>query len=164
MKHLALAILLAAGLPVAAAAQQGPPTGMGAGSPMMRHHMSDADRAKMMQMHTQARTAILNALSPAHKALLQSVAGALAVAATPDGAAAAAKLDAALTPAEKKAILDTANSMHSQMQAMMPSPPPGMSPRPEKMRSMPSDPGQILLMMAAMNMMGDDGMKHAMPQ
>lgn len=160
MKRTLLALVLALGLPVAAGAQQGPPPDMGPGGGMMQHQMSDADRAKMMQMHGQARAAVLGALTPAHKTLLASIVSALAISTNPDAKAAAAKLDAQLSAPEKKAIVDAENSMHEQMRAMMPSPPPGAG---EHHMQMSTDPGEILLMMAAMNVMGSDGMMHAMP-
>jgi hypothetical protein len=152
-------MFLAVGLPAAVSAQQGPPDGsMGShGGMMIEHHLSDADRAKMIQLHNQARAAVLKALTPAHKALLGSVVSGLTLAANPDPRAAAAKLDAALSASEKKAILDAANSMREHMRAMMPSPSPGMGPHP--MQSMrPMDPGELLLMMSAMSIMSHDGM------
>ncbi|HET9095018.1 MAG TPA: hypothetical protein VFN37_00025 [Candidatus Baltobacteraceae bacterium] len=162
MKRTILALILTLGLPAAVYAQQGPPPGgMGPGGGMMHQRMSAADRAKMMQMHAQARATILAALSPAHKQLLASVVSGLAVSTSPNAKAAAAKLDSQLSATEKKAIVDAANRMHQAMQAMMPSPPPGA---PMHHMYMSSDPGEMLLMMAAMNIMGSDGMMHAMPQ
>lgn len=156
------AVLLTGTLSGAAWAQQGPPPSMGPNAPTMGHRMSDADRAKMMQLHEQARAAILGALTPANKALLGTVVSELAVAATPDTKAAAARLDSALSPTEKQAITGAADSMHQQMRAMMPSPKPG--DMQDKMADgMPTDPGEILLMMSAMNIMSPDGMMHTMP-
>lgn len=144
MKHVFMALLLALVAPSVAFAQQPGPMGPG-----------------MMSLHNQARTAVLNALTPAHKALLSSIVGGLAVAASPDPDAAAAKLDAALSATEKQQILAAVASMRDHMHAMM-SPPPGMSPHAQHSMKL-SDPGEILLMMSSMSMMGRDGMMHGMP-
>jgi hypothetical protein len=93
-------------------AQSPPPGGM---QPMMMQQM----RAHMLQMHQQLRTEVLGALTPAHKALLASIAGELATATTPDFHAAADRLDAALSPAEKQAIVSAAQSMRANMQSLM---------------------------------------------
>jgi hypothetical protein len=98
--------------------------------------------AGFKQMHDQAerihraeRTQVLAALTPAHRALLASIVGNMAIAANPDHKAAAARLDAALSPAEKSAVLaahkTAMTQMHDAMQAMMAQmPQPQGSPRP----------------------------------
>lgn len=86
---------------------------------------------QMAQAHRDERAKILAALTPAHRALVASLVGQLAVAADPDPAAAAAKLDAALSPSEKKAVLGIHQSArellhtamekaHAQMLASLP--------------------------------------------
>lgn len=116
MKHVMLAALLAAFAAAPAAAQMHP-----------MPQMSPAQMQQMRQMHEQLRTQVLGYLTPAHKALLAQVVGDLATTANPNYDAAASRLDAALSPAEKKNILGAASEMHTRMQAMspnMPSPPP----------------------------------------
>jgi hypothetical protein len=117
--------------------------------------------------------------------LLAQLVGQLAVAPTPDLAGAAKQLDANLTPAEAKSVLDTSTSSEqqvqqvmqdarNQMQASMPQGGPGQG-RPGGMRGMyamgagqpQTDPGMILLEMAGrtltsgtittMQMSGDNG-------
>lgn len=92
---------------------------------------------QMGQIQTQARTQMLAALTPSHRALLASIAGRLAVAATPDYRAASQQLEAALSATEKQTILTAEKNSRAQMRtlmqqarAQMPSPPPGASPRP----------------------------------
>jgi hypothetical protein len=117
--------------------------------------------AQMQQVHAQARAATLAALSSAHRSLLASVVGQLAIAANPDPAAAARTLDAALSPGEKQAILRAHASARSQMEAMMTAAraqmtgamPPGQE-HPTKWnhgsaeQAQEQDPGAILLRMA----------------
>jgi hypothetical protein len=88
---------------------------------------------KMEALHRQARAQILATLSPAHKALLAQVVGELAISPNPDPAAAARRLNAALTPGESQAIVRTAAQVHTQMRAMM------EAARAEIERSMPAD-------------------------
>lgn len=125
-------------------------------------------------MHKQFRAKILGTLTPAHRNLLASVAGQLAVSANPDPKAAIAKLDAALSSGEKQAILNAAQSFMSQQRAMreqaiakmraanpsMPSP----RPRPSGMQRMRRTPdaGALLLMIATggPGMMGPHGFGH----
>ena len=99
----------------------------------------------MLQLHQQARAQILAALTPAHRTLLANVVGGLAVAANPNPDEAAARLDAALSPGEKDAILRIHADMRSKLEGMM-APPPGRN-RPAP------DPGRLLLMLAAPPMM-----------
>jgi len=60
--------------------------------------------SKVIAAQMQARTAMLAALTPAHRDLLAQVVGQLAVASDPNMDAAASRLDAALSPAEVSAI------------------------------------------------------------
>ncbi len=60
--------------------------------------------SKVIGAQMQARTAMLAALTPAHRDLLAQVVGQLAVASDPNMDAAASRLDAALSPAEVSAI------------------------------------------------------------
>lgn len=175
MKKLLVLFTLLASVPVLVFAQAQPPPGSG-GTPWQRPGSGEM-RQNMQQMealHKQFRAKILGALTPAHRNLLASVAGQLAVSTNPDPKAAIQKLDAALTGGEKQAILNAAQSFMSQQRAMreqalakmraanpnMPSP----RPRPSGMqrtRRAP-DAGALLLMVATggPGMMGPRGFGH----
>ena len=104
---LSLALL---GAPVAVLAQANP-----------GQHDSDPRFQAMQQMrqlHQQARIAMLNSLSPASRNLLASVVGQLAISPNPDFDAAANRLDAALSPGEKTAILNAHQSLFTQMRTL----------------------------------------------
>ncbi len=131
MKRLLLAAALAALTAAPAAAQHPGP---------MTSHMSSAQMQQMRQMHQQLRAQLLNDLTPAHKALLAQVAGRLATSTNPDYDAAAARLDAALSPAEKTHILSAASAMRAKVQSMMPKDHPAMGGEH-------LTPGGILLML-----------------
>jgi hypothetical protein len=75
--------------------------------------------AQMEQLHQQARLQILAALTPAHRALLASVVGQLAIAPNPDRAGAARTLDAALTQTEGRTILSVVANERTQSHSMM---------------------------------------------
>ena len=106
-----------------------------AAPPGMEKHAAifEQTHAKMEALHRQARVQILATLSPAHKALLAQVVGELAVSANPDPAAAARRLNAALSPGESQAIMRTANAVHTQMRSIM------EAARAEAERSLPPD-------------------------
>lgn len=161
MKKLLVLFTLLATVPALVFAQAQPPVGPG-GAPWPGPD-SGAMRQRMQQMeaaHKQFRAKILGALTPAHRNLLASIAGQLAVSADPDPKAAAQKLDAALSSGEKQAILNAAQSFMSQQRAMreqalakmraanpnMPSP----RPRPSGMERVhrAPDAGRLLLMIA----------------
>jgi hypothetical protein len=85
---------------------------------------------QMERDHAVARSAMLSALSAAHRELLAHLVGQLAIASHPDVHAAASQLDAALSTREKAAILQEQHAvmeqmhslmeqMHTQMQSMM---------------------------------------------
>ncbi len=107
---LSLALL---GAPVAVLAQgtpaQAPPAYNGQRMQAMQ---------QMRQLHEQTRLAVLNALSPSSRNLLASVVGQLAIAPNPDYNAAAARLDASLSPNEKNAILSAEQNMRNQMRTL----------------------------------------------
>jgi len=71
------------------------------------------------QLHASARARILGVLTPAHRALLSQVAGALATSVNPDRDAAARQLDAALSPPEAQAVLSAHATAKQQMDALM---------------------------------------------
>jgi len=143
MKRLLLVLTLAFAAPALAFAQQSP-------NPQFQ---------QMMNLHKQYRAQVLGALTPAHKQLYASVVGNLAIAASPDPRAAAAKLDAALSTSEKTAIINAdtqfRSAMKSQMQqwrAAHPRPSPSGSPWPKhnrgRRKARTPDAGRILLAMA----------------
>jgi hypothetical protein len=121
---------------------------------------------KMEALHTQARSQILSALTPAHKAAVANVIGQLAIAPNPDPEAAARQLDALLSPGERSQILRVHESMRTEMRSMMeqmhsqmeqaraqsgaPAGPPHGMPPPgaEGMHAAP-DAGHILLMLSS---------------
>jgi hypothetical protein len=174
MKKLLVLFTLLASVPALVFAQAQPPPGgapwPGPGSGQMRQNMQQQEA-----LHKQFRAKILGTLTAAHRNLLASVAGQLAISTNPDPKAAIQKLDAALTSGEKQAIINAAQSFMSQQRAMreqaiakmraanpnMPSP----RPRPsgmERTRRTP-DPGALLLMIATAGpgMMGGHGFGHA---
>ncbi len=122
---------------------------------------------QMAQLRRQTRAQLLAALTPAHRTLLQTTIGQLALADNPDRKAAAARLDAALSPGEKAAILRISadaktkrralmDNFHRQMLSQMPADvraqaerlhaqmQSALASRPKR----PPDPGRILLAMA----------------
>ena len=117
MRQLARAALVVALMfaPLASFADSSPPAPPpgGPGGPMGQV------RGQLDQVRVQARTAALNALTPASRTLLSQVVGQLAVAGTPDVNAAAKTLDAELTPREAKAILAAQSGLETQTQAII---------------------------------------------
>lgn len=181
MKKLLVLFTLLASVPALVFAQAQPPP-MGPGAAPWPHPDAGMMRQNMQQMqtlHKQFRAKVLGALTPAHRSLLASVAGQLAISTSPDPKAAIQKLDAALTSGEKQAILDAAQSFMSQQRALreqamakmraanpnMPSP----RPRPSGMERLQRTPdaGALLLMIATgrggrgPGMMGPHGFMHA---
>jgi hypothetical protein len=90
-------------------------------SPQMRAAFQNMEQAREReeQLHSQARAAMLNALSPAHKTLLAQVFGQLAISPNPDINAAARVLDASLSQAEGRSILAISASLESQTRQIM---------------------------------------------
>lgn len=74
---------------------------------------------QMEQLHTQARSKILGALTPAHRELLAQIVGSLAIAPNPDPDAAVRQLNAALSPGEAQAVLSAHSAVEQQMRAIM---------------------------------------------
>ncbi len=129
-------------------------------------------RQNMMQMHRQARTATLAALTPAHRSLLNQVVGQLATDpnAEADMPAAARTLDNALTPAESQSILRIHNNLKTQTRQMMESAHAQMpnraaqdghwnhGPKQAGNHARQTDPGYILLRMAMLGPGAGHGM------
>jgi hypothetical protein len=84
-----------------------------------RPAMFEQVHQKMQQIHTQARSQILAALTPAHKAALANIVGQLAIAPNPDVDAAARQLDSLLSTGEKQAVVRIHNEARTQMHSVM---------------------------------------------
>lgn len=159
MKYLT-PILLAAAVAAGgtAAIAQTAPSQQPTPSPAMRAQFKEM-RTQMRQIHTTERSQILGALTPAHRALLASVAGQLATTTNPDYKAAANRLDSALSSGEKQAILNAAQNARSKQRTLMQqlrsqfSPPPGAPQHEREMgqhhRHRTPDAGMLLLHLAA---------------
>jgi len=159
---------------------------------MMIHRMRAMQlRLQMAQLHRQARSQMLAALSSGHRTLLETVIGQLALSDHPDRKAAAAKLDATLSSSEKAAILRIhsetmakARAMHDNFaKQMLSNMPADVRAQAEQLHATMSqemanrpkrtpDAGRLLLAMAHQRrgMMGMDGMmqmhgmmRHRMP-
>lgn len=162
MRKLLVLFALLAAVPALVFAQAQPPAPGPSGAPWTRLDFG-AMRASMQQqeaLHKQMRAKILGVLTPAHRNLLASLVGQLAISANPDPRAVIQKLDAALSSGEKQAILNAAQSFmtqerafHQQMMAKFRAANPNMpSPRPmpsggERMHRTP-DAGALLFMVA----------------
>jgi hypothetical protein len=109
------AVLLGAPLCAMADDAGAPPSGP---NPAMMQIM-DQTHAQMDKLHGQARLAMLNSLTPAHRNLLAQVAGQLAIAPNPDAALAARQLDANLSSGEARAILNISTSLEQQAHQLM---------------------------------------------
>jgi formate dehydrogenase maturation protein FdhE len=133
------------------------------GSTPMPHPDFQVIRQTMQQqqaMHKQFRAKVLAAITPAHRNLLASLVGQLAISASPDPRGVIKKLDAALSSGEKQAILNVAQTFmaqqRAQRQAMMakfraanpnfPSPRPMRSGEPKERHT--GDAGALLFMLA----------------
>ncbi len=87
-------------------------------NPQMRQQFR-AMHQQLDDIHAQARAQMLDALTPAHRQLLATIAGELATSSTPDYRGAAARLDAALSSSEKQAILSASQSARDKMRSAM---------------------------------------------
>lgn len=115
MKKLLALFAMLALVPIVSLAQAQPPPGappMGRDRGMMRQNMQQIET-----LHKQFRAKVLAAITPAHRNLLASLVGQLAISSNPDPRGAIAKLNAALSSGEKQAVLDAASSFRTQMRA-----------------------------------------------
>ena len=113
-----LAAVLAAGLPLSVLAQAGGPQN---GPP-------PEIRAQMQAAHDAAKTAAFNDLSPATRAKVQSLIDQINGGQLTDLRGTAQQIDAALTPAETKAVLGERDKMMASMHANMPPRPDNAGP------------------------------------
>lgn len=150
---IAFAAALAA-MPVASFAQAGP-------APNIRHDFEQL-HTQMQQIHSTERAQILATLTPAHKALVASVIGQLAISPNPDYDAAAKRLDAALSGAERQGILNAAQNARTRSMALMQSINPDRMGGPQMRTEQQPDAGHILLGLAGggMHRMGSLMMMH----
>ena len=107
------ALALATFVPAGAFAQPAPPPPPPMAAPPA------ANWQQMMALHQQERAKILEALTPEHRSLLANLVGQLAISPNPDVDDAAAKLNAALSPGERDAIMKIHQDTRTAMQASM---------------------------------------------
>jgi hypothetical protein len=113
-----LAAVLAAGLPLSVLAQAGgPPNGP-----------PPEIQAQMQAARDAAKTAAFNDLSAVNRAKVQSIIDQINAGQLTDLRAAAQQIDAALTPAEAKAVLAERDKMMQSLRANMPPRPDGPAP------------------------------------
>ncbi len=115
-----LALVVATGLPLAACAQQSNAAENGGPSPEIR--------AQMQAARDNAKTAAFNDLSPGDRAKVQSIIDQINNGQQTDIRAAVQQIDAALSPAESKAVLGEREKMMATMRANMPARPDGAGP------------------------------------
>jgi hypothetical protein len=111
-----LALVVAAGIPLAACAQQ---------SNAAENGPSPEVRAQMQQARDNAKTAAFNDLTPADRAKVQAIINQVNNGQLTDLRAAAQQIDAAITPAEAQAVLAERTKMR---QAFSANHPEGMGP------------------------------------
>ena len=114
-----LALMVATGVPLAACAQQ---------SNAAENGPSPEIRAKMQQARDTAKIAALNDLSPATRTKVQSIIDQVNNGQLTDLRAASQQIDAALSPAESKAVLGERDKMMQSIRANMPPRPEGAGP------------------------------------
>ncbi len=112
-----LALVMATGLPLAACAQQSNAAEKQGPSPEIR--------AQMQAARDSAKTAAFNDLSAASRAKVQAIVDQVNNGQLTDLRAAAQQIDAALTPAESKAVLGERDKLMQTMRANMPPRPDG---------------------------------------
>jgi Spy/CpxP family protein refolding chaperone len=120
MKSIALLGFALAMSPTLVAAQSSPSPD--AAAPAVSHPSFAAMQQmheQLEQIHRQARLQMLASLTPAHRTLLASVIGQLAISANPDRQVAARSLDAALSQNEQRSVLSVATNAHTQERSLM---------------------------------------------
>jgi hypothetical protein len=75
--------------------------------------------AQMDKLHGEARLAMLNSLSPAHRNMLAQVVGQLAIAPNPDSSVAARQIDSTLSAVEARSIVNISASLQQQARQLM---------------------------------------------
>jgi hypothetical protein len=158
-KFLALALALSV-IPIAAAADDdNAPPQLSPAQRQALHQTFERFATQEQQLHQQMRGQILSSLTPVHLRAVGATIGDLAIAANPDPAAAAKRIDMILTPGERQRVLATLSSffqqsrqLHDQMRTELNSElpagahPPSMDRDKEhQMSNMRLDAGTVLL-------------------
>jgi hypothetical protein len=79
----------------------------------------EQSRAQLQQLRLQSRSSILAALTPAHRTMVATIVGQLALSPNPNPRAAASSLDAVLLPNEKQSILNIDAAVRTNSRAIM---------------------------------------------
>ncbi len=158
-KFLALALTLSV-IPIAAAADDdNAPPQLTPAQRQAIHQTFERFATQEEQLHLQMRSQILSSLTPVHLRAVGATIGDLAIAANPDPAAAAKRLDMILSPGERQRVLATVSSffqqakqLHDQMRTELNSelpagahPPSSDRDKEHRMTNMRPDAGTVLL-------------------
>jgi hypothetical protein len=157
-KLLALALTLSA-IPIAAAADDNnAPSQLSPAQQQAVHQTFERFASQEEQLHMQMRAQILGSMSPVHVRAVGATIGDLAIAANPDPAAAAKRLDMILSPGERQRVLATLTSffqqsrqlhdqMRTELRSEMPADahPPSNHDKDHQMPHMQLDAGTVLL-------------------
>jgi hypothetical protein len=120
MKSIALLGFALAMSPALAAAQQSPtPDAAATTFPRPNFAAMQQMHAQLEQIHKQARLQMLASLTPAHRNLLATVVGQLAISPNPDREVAARTLDAALSQGEQRSIFGVESAARTQSHSLM---------------------------------------------
>ncbi len=130
-----LALVVVTGFPLAAFSQQ---------SNAAEKGPSPEIRAQLQAARDSAKTAAFNDLSSADRAKVQAIVDQVNNGQLTDPRLAAQQIDAALTPAESKAVLAERDKLMQTMRADMPARPDGSMPGRHRM----NDAGAFLLMLS----------------
>jgi hypothetical protein len=122
-------LLFLAGMPAQGIAQTY------ASAPTVASAMQAQLLPKIRVLQRQARSRMLAALAPAHLALLSRIVGELAVEQNPDFDGAAKRLNAALSPAESRAVLAAESSKMTAVRSAVHN---ALTPKRAGMRASPS--------------------------
>jgi hypothetical protein len=120
MKSIALLGFAFAMSPALVAAQTSPaPEAAAASFPHPNTAQMEQMRAQMEQIHARTRQQMLASLTPAHRAAVANIIGQLAIAPNPNRQAAAAAIDALLSPGERNSVLSVETAAHTQARSLM---------------------------------------------
>ncbi|HEY6325116.1 MAG TPA: hypothetical protein VIW73_01190 [Candidatus Cybelea sp.] len=157
-KFLALTLALSV-IPIAAAADDdNAPPQLTPAQRQAIHQTFERFATQEQQLHLQMRGQILSSLTPVHLRAVGATIGDLAIAANPDPAAAAKRLDMILSPGERQRVLATLSSffqqsrqlhdaMRNELNSEMPAghPPSTDRDKEHQMTNMRLDAGTVLL-------------------
>lgn len=115
MKKSLLALALALSMiPITALADDNAPPNVTPAQRQAMHQTFERFMSQEMQLHQQMRWQILSALTPVHRRAVAATIGDLAIAANPDTAAAAKRIDSVLSPGERQRVISAHNAFRSQ--------------------------------------------------